>query len=76
MIDPSITRFIAYLDQHCAGVDRTEFTTAEGHPDTSAARAFAERMREQFADHLGELIDVEQRVNVVRVTSIAQAVHA
>lgn len=76
MIDSSLTRFLAYLDQHCDGVDRTEFLTEDGQPDTSAARAFAETMRSQFAAHLGELIEVEQRVNVVRITSLAGAVHA
>lgn len=76
MIDSSLTRFIAYLEQHCDGVDRTEFTTDQGLPDTSAARAFAEQMREQFAGHLGELVEVEQRVNVVRVTSLASHAHA
>ncbi|TVR47085.1 MAG: hypothetical protein EA402_01720 [Planctomycetota bacterium] len=73
MVDSSLTRFLAYLEQHCAGVDRSEFTTAEGQPDTAAARAYAEQLRDRFADSLGDLIDVEQRVNVVRVTSLAQA---
>lgn len=72
MTDSSLTKFLAYLDQHCDGVDRTEFTTADGNPDPGAARAFAEQMREQFADHLGEAIIVEQRVNVVRVVSLGQ----
>jgi hypothetical protein len=44
-------------------------------PDTSAARAFAEEMRQQFAGHLGELVEVEQRVNVVRVSSLAIHAH-
>lgn len=71
-MNTSLTRFLSYLDQHCGGVDRTEFTTSDGQPDPSAARTFAEQMRDQFAEHLGELIDVEQRVNVVRVISLAQ----
>ena len=75
MIDSSLTRFIAYLEQHCDGVDRTEFLTEDGLPDTSAARAFAEEMRQQFAGHLGELVEVEQRVNVVRVSSVASHAH-
>jgi len=76
MIDSSLTRFLAYLEQHCGGVDRTVFTTEEGQPDTSAARLFAEQMREQFAGYLGDLVEVEQRVNVVRVSSLAAHAHA
>lgn len=68
MPDSALTALLSYLEQ-CDGEDRHVFTTVDGLPDTDAARQFAETIRAQAGSQLGELVEVEQRVNVVRVTS-------
>ena len=69
--DTHVNEMLAYLDQHCAGVDSHAFWTPEGIPDTHAARAFAERVRGQLGEHLDVYISVEQEWNRVKVIQLA-----
>lgn len=68
-----LNRLLHYLEDHCGGRDRHEFVDAHGQPDLAAARVFAESMRERFRPWIGEFLDIEQSVNVVRVTQLAMA---
>lgn len=49
---PATERLLGYLAT-CGGSDRFEFHDGFGEPDPLAARAFAERLRDQLADHPG-----------------------
>jgi hypothetical protein len=70
MTDQNLAHFLTYLE-HCGGEDRHEFVDASGHPDTDGARVFAEELRDRFGEHVGEYLNIEQRVNVVRITAHA-----
>ena len=72
VISEATVRFIDYLNDQCEGEDRHAFWTPEGQPDLSSARAFADLVREQCGDALGELLDIEQRNNIVKLTSLIE----
>ncbi len=68
-IDP-VLNYLAYLEGSCQGEDRHEFWNPDGSPDLAAARFFAEQMRKQMGGFLHDFVEIEQRVNVVRVRAL------
>lgn len=67
MLQASVLELLAYVERDCAGEDRHEFWTQDGDPDLNAARLFAEAMRSRLGGYLGTVVDIEQRMNLVRV---------
>lgn len=61
MIAAAENSLYEYLCTRTLGQDTHEFTDESGQPDCMAARAFAEKIREQKPDR----VYVEQRVNRV-----------
>jgi hypothetical protein len=72
VITEATVRLIDYLNENCGGIDRHLFRTATGEPDIEAARAFADMLREQCGDAIGEILTVEQRNHQVVVTSLIE----
>ena len=62
-------RLINYLQSN-GGIECAEFTDSAGNPDLSGARFFAERFREIHKDYIGDLVEVEQSFNKVKISVI------
>lgn len=63
----NVLKLLAYLERNCAGEDRHEFWTTDGQPDIATARSFAEGLRAQLGGFLHDFVEVEQRVNMVKL---------
>lgn len=74
MVTDHILDLLAYLERDCGGEDRHAFWTAAGEPDIAAARSFAEDMRERLGGFLHVFVEVEQRVNVIRLIALTDDV--
>jgi len=72
MATDNVIDYLVYLERDCACEDRHEFWTEAGEPDLATARQFAESIRSRLGSFLGDFVEVEQRVNLVRVTVVKE----
>ena len=72
MATDNVIDYLVYLERTCACEDRHEFWLDDGDPDIASARQFAESIRDRLGSFLGDFVEVEQRVNMVRVRVIKE----
>jgi hypothetical protein len=70
-VSPALEGLVSYLTA-CGGMDRFELFDANGEPDPVAARATAERFRNQLGSSLDVVASVEQSANRVTVTLLVE----
>jgi dipeptidase len=62
-----------YLEE-CGGSDRHEFYKSDNKLDMDAARDFAEKVRILYHDLVGDMVQVEQRNNIVKISLVKEAI--
>lgn len=71
VVSPQLEGLVNYLTA-CGGTDRFNHFDSNGEPDPVAARAAAERFREQLGANLDVIASVEQSANRVTVTLLVE----
>jgi hypothetical protein len=65
----SASKLLKYLES-CGGAEVSTFNDTEGKPDISAARSYAEAMRNLHKEYVDSVVSIEQKYNKVIVKPV------